>query len=94
MNCKVLVPRWISRLFREYDLPRSLSVRFWTRVHSNIPLIAPQFKQYRVPSDANSFQWRMVLADGNDRHLFTFAIDDKSEPDALIVVGLRHQRSS
>ncbi len=90
MQWKVIVPKLISRAVGELGISRWLTVRLLTSIHQDLPLDAPRFRHFRVPKDQRLFNYRVILPDGEIRHLFAMAVDDTTADGYLMIVDLRH----
>jgi hypothetical protein len=89
---KVTVPPPISQYIGGLSLSRALVVQILTRMHVELPNEYERFSRYRVKGHESWYRYRFVIRENNIRHLLTFAVDDSTSPDDLIVRAIRYDR--
>ncbi len=94
MSRKIVIPKPISQYIGRLGLSRQILLKLLNHIHVDMPEHYNRFRQNRVLNNEDSqCTWRFVIKDGTIAHLFSFAIDDTTSPDHLIIVFLRHDQS-
>jgi len=87
---EVRVPATVSQRIREFGLSRPVLVSLLTHFHANLSNDYPASRRNRVRNDDRCYRYRIVIADGDARHLFLLAVDDSTSPDHLIPADIVH----
>ncbi len=90
VNWTTKVPKTISAAIRSFGLPREVVIQLVMRIHSDIPRDYPRFRNFRTEGAERTYRYRMVIKHQNVRHLFTFAVDDCTAQNFLIVEDITH----
>lgn len=94
MKRKVIVNAKMSAAWRAFGLPRNVSVRFWSYLHTDIPENYAAIRVNRV-RDGCSFRHHRIISDEDrETYLITIVVDDTTSADHLILEQIHCARKN
>ena len=91
MNRKIVVPKPVSTAIGSFGLPRELVNRLLSQLHNEVQRDYERFRHFRL-IDERMYRHRLLIRTDGGKHLFTFAIDDTTSPELLVIVGVVYDK--